>query len=57
MENLRFEINDKYAVFYAEMTKAMDGNKAAGVRARKASLELAKLLKQYRKESIETAKK
>lgn len=29
-----------------------DGNKAAGVRARKASLELEKLLKQFRKESI-----
>lgn len=28
------------------------GNKAAGVRARKASLELEKLMKEYRKRSI-----
>lgn len=28
------------------------GNKAAGVRARKASLKLEKLLKEYRKESV-----
>lgn len=33
------------------------GNKAAGVRARKASLELEKMFKEYRKLSIEAAKK
>ena len=32
------------------------GNKAAGVRARKASLELEKLLKEYRKRSVEVNK-
>lgn len=32
------------------------GNKAAGTRARKASLELEKLLKEFRKVSIETSK-
>lgn len=32
-------------------------NKAAGVRARKASLELEKLFKEYRKKSIEAVKK
>lgn len=32
------------------------GNKAAGTRARKASLELEKLLKQFRKESLEASK-
>ena len=31
--------------------------KAAGVRARKASLELEKMLKEYRKVSLEAAKK
>lgn len=31
---------------------ANKGNKAAGVRARKNSLEIAKLLKEYRAESI-----
>lgn len=33
-----------------------NGNKAAGARARKATLELEKLFKQYRKQSIEAAK-
>ena len=32
------------------------GNKAAGARARKASLEIEKLLKQFRKESIAAGK-
>lgn len=32
------------------------GNKAAGVRARKTSLELEKLLKEYRKRSVEVSK-
>ena len=33
-----------------------DGNKAAGTRARKASLELEKALKEFRKVSIEASK-
>ena len=33
------------------------GNKAAGTRARKASLELEKVLKEFRKVSLEEAKK
>lgn len=33
-----------------------NGNKAAGTRARKASLDLEKLLKEFRKASIEAAK-
>ena len=33
------------------------GNKAAGVRARKASLELESLFKEFRKASIEAGKK
>ncbi len=32
------------------------GNKAAGTRARKASLELEKLLKEFRKASLEASK-
>lgn len=35
----------------------LKGSKAAGVRARKASLEIEKLLKEYRKASIEADKK
>jgi len=33
------------------------GNKAAGTRARKASLELEKLLKEFRKSSLDESKK
>lgn len=45
----------------AELTKDMErnvqaGNKAAGVRARRSTLELEKMFKQYRKLSIESAK-
>lgn len=34
-----------------------NGNKAAGARARKASLELEKLMKEFRKSSLEASKK
>ena len=37
--------------------QAEKGNKAAGTRARKASLELEKLLKEFRKVSLEDSKK
>ncbi|MCD7817139.1 MAG: histone H1 [Bacteroides sp.] len=40
----------------AEM-QAAKGNKAAGTRARKASLELEKVLKEFRKVSLEESKK
>ncbi|MEG2493757.1 MAG: hypothetical protein RSF94_06555, partial [Rikenellaceae bacterium] len=33
-----------------------NGNKAAGTRARKASLEIEKLMKEFRKVSIEASK-
>ena len=36
--------------------KNMDGNKAAGGRARKAASELKKILTVYRKESVEESK-
>ena len=39
------------------MLQATKGNKAAGVRARKASLELEKLMKEFRKVSLEESKK
>ena len=38
--------------FRVNAEKNVAGNKAAGVRARKISLELGALLKDYRKESI-----
>ena len=37
--------------------QAEKGNKAAGTRARKVSLELEKVLKEFRKASLEDAKK
>lgn len=43
---------------FAKDAKAQveNGNKAAGARARKASLEIEKLLKQFRKDSIAASK-
>lgn len=37
--------------------QVVKGNKAAGARARKAALELMKQLKEFRKVSVEAAKK
>lgn len=58
MKKLVEEINAQIAAFQAnaelQLTK---GNKAAGTRARKAALELSKLMKEFRKASVEAAKK
>lgn len=55
------EINDKiqsvYSAFVLDSAKEMDGNKAAGARARKNASELIKLLKAYRKASIDNLKR
>lgn len=58
MKELIAKIEEAYAQF-AEDAKlqAEKGNKAAGTRARKASLEVEKLMKQFRKASLEEAKK
>ena len=45
------------AFFMDAQLQTEKGNKAAGTRARKASLELEKLLKEFRKASLEEAKK
>ena len=55
------ELVDKINVAIGEFStnanaQVENGNKAAGTRARKASLELEKLLKEFRKPSIEAAK-
>lgn len=52
---------EKIASLYEEFTKDAtaqieNGNKAAGMRARKASLELEKAMKEFRKTSLEAAK-
>lgn len=58
MKTLLDQINEKIDNFQANATnQAEKANKAAGTRARKASLELEKLLKEFRKKSIEVQNK
>jgi hypothetical protein len=58
MTDLKERIADAMVNFTENFDKhAAKGNKAAGARARKASLELEKLFKEYRKASIEADKK
>ena len=58
MKNLVEQINAQIAAFQENAAlQAEKGNKAAGTRARKAALELSKLLKEFRKVSVEEAKK
>lgn len=57
MKNLVNQINAEYAVFVENANAQVEkGNKAAGTRARKAALELSKLMKEFRKISVEAAK-
>ena len=56
MKELVEKINALCAEFAAEAAKNVEGNKAAGTRARKASLELEKALKEFRKVSVEASK-
>ena len=53
MEKSFAQISELFAQFSENAKLQIEkGNKAAGMRARKASLELEKLLKQFRKESL-----
>ena len=57
MEELMAKINASIEAFKTDATLQIEkGNKAAGTRARKASLELEKMLKEFRKKSIEAGK-
>ena len=57
MKELVDKINAETASFSTNAKAQVEnGNKAAGTRARKASLNLEKLLKEFRKASIEAAK-
>ena len=57
MKDLVEKIVAQFAEFVKEARANVEnGNKAAGTRARKASLELEKLMKQFRKDSIEASK-
>ena len=58
MKKLVEIINAEIAVFQANAeAQLIKGNKAAGARARKAALALMKDLKEFRKASVEAAKK
>ncbi len=51
------KINEQIAFQTDAALQLEKGNKAAGTRARKAALELCKLLKDFRKVSVEADKK
>ena len=58
MKELVNQIKEQIDVFMATADLQVEkNNKAAGTRARKAALELSKLLKDFRKVSVEEAKK
>ena len=58
MKNLVKQIESSFSAFIEDANAQIEkGNKAAGTRARKASLEMEKMLKEFRKKSLEAAKK
>lgn len=58
MEQLVNKIKAEFEAFATDASLQVEkGNKAAGTRARKSSLELEKMLKEFRKVSIESSKK
>ncbi len=57
MKNLVDQIKAEYEVFAANAEAQVEkGNKAAGARARKAALNIMKLMKDFRKASVEASK-
>lgn len=57
MQKLVDQINEQIAAFTENANlQVAKNNKAAGTRARKAALELSKLLKEFRKVSVEASK-
>lgn len=58
MKELVEKIQQTYDAFYKDANLQIEnGNKAAGTRARKASLEIEKLTKEFRKISLDASKK
>lgn len=58
MKKLVPQIKQQIEIFETNSALQLEkGNKAAGTRARKAALELSKLLKEFRKTSVTEAKK
>ncbi|MBO4557708.1 MAG: histone H1 [Bacteroidales bacterium] len=57
MKKLVEQINAEIELFQKNAAAQVEkGNKAAGTRARKAALNLSKLMKEFRKASVEAAK-
>lgn len=57
MRTLVDKINEQIQAFQSNAALQIEkGNKAAGTRARKAALELTKLMKEFRKQSLESTK-
>jgi hypothetical protein len=52
IDTLTANLKDLLNTLTAELDKALAGNKAAARRARKATLEIAKVGKEYRAESV-----
>ncbi len=58
MKDLVSKIQTEFDTFMSEATAQVEkGNKAAGTRARKSAMELSKMMKEFRKVSVEEAKK
>ncbi|MBR2135539.1 MAG: histone H1 [Bacteroidales bacterium] len=58
MEKIFANIQAQFEAFNKDAeAPIVKGNKAAGTRARKAALEICKLMKDFRKASVEAAKK
>ena len=58
MQELLTKIDAEISAFQTDSKLQYEkGNKAAGTRARKAALEMTKLLKEFRKVSVEESKK
>lgn len=58
MKDLIVKIQEAYEAFAKDaMLQAENGNKAAGARARKASLSIERMLKEFRKLSLEESRK
>lgn len=57
MNELVEKVKELQAAFMTDATAQIEkGNKAAGTRARKASLEIEKLMKEFRKASLAASK-
>ena len=57
MEEILMKAAELYAAFAKDANSQIEkGNKAAGTRARKASLELEKLMQEFRKASLTATK-